>query len=568
MKTVESAFAAEHQVNILLLLGIAIFLGALGGKLFQRLRIPQVVGYIVIGILLGQTGFGILPETVVEEMMPMSMFALGLIGFMIGGELKLSELKKRGWQFICILLSEGISAFLLVGGATGALTWLFTGDLKKSLAVGMLFGSISSATAPAATVSVLWEYKTRGPLTNTLLAIVALDDGLGLLLFGFAASVAGLLLSGSPLSAGAVIGTPTYEIAASIALGAVSALLLNLLLRWSSDAEKQLVFTLGTVMLIIGISILLKMDSIMAAMALGTTLVNLAPRRSRDAFELIEKFTPPIYVLFFVLVGAELKVFGTGFHIWAIAVVYVLGRSLGKIAGTFFGAVISNAPEVVKRYLGFGLFAQGGVAIGLSIMASQRFESTIGSEILIVVTATTFIVELLGPPFVKFAVTKAGEVGRGVSEEDLISSYSVADMMDPNPPVINLNDRIEEIMEVIGASETYLHYPVINGEREFQGVIGLESLKPILADQSALNELLVAYDLMAVCRESVTPETDLREALGRMRETGLDFLPVLKPNGTARLIGFLDRRVVNKKLSVELLKRKRAAGPQQESPQV
>ena len=541
-------------MGMLMLLGIAVFLGGIGGKLFQRLRIPQVVGYIVIGLVLGQTGFGIIPKQIADEMIPLSMFALALIGFMIGGELKLSELRKRGWQFMCILLSEGIATFFLVGGATAILTWIVSGDVNKSLAMGMLLGAISSATAPAATVSVLWEYKTRGPLTNTLLAIVALDDGLGLFLFGFAASIAGVLLRGGSLSVGVIIGTPVYEIFVSIALGIVSAVLLNLLLRWSSDAEKQLVFTLGTIMLSAGISDLLKMDTILVAMALGMTLVNIASHRSIDAFQLIQKFAPPIYVIFFVFVGAEFHLFGTTGFIWVIAVVYVLGRSFGKIAGAYFGARISDAPEAVKRYLGLGLFAQGGVAIGLSLMASQRFETTIGNEILIIVTATTLLVELIGPSCVKLAVTKAGEVDRGISEADLISSYTVKDVMDRNPPGFLLNDNINKIMEVISSTDTYLYYPVLNTKGEFQGVIGLEHLRPILGEQDVLYKLLVAFDLMTECNEFITPNTPLREAISRMQETRLDFLPVINRNEISKLIGFLDLRSLNKKISIELLR--------------
>ena len=161
---------------------------------------------------------------------------------------------------------------------------------------------------------------------------------------------------GGSLTIGAILGTPAYEIIASILLGSVSALILTGLLRWSSDHEKQLVFTIGTVMLNMGLSAALEMDAILAAMALGATLVNVAPRRSRDAFQLIKKFAPPIYVLFFVLVGAELQLFGTSAVIWIIAGTYVVGRTAGKIIGTYYGARMSGAPETVKRYLGLGLW--------------------------------------------------------------------------------------------------------------------------------------------------------------------------------------------------------------------
>lgn len=561
-----------HHLNILLLLGIAVFLGAIGAKLFHRLRIPQVVGYIVIGLIVGQTGAGviglivrqtvpaIIPRDVVDGMRPLTMFALGLIGFMIGGELNLHELRRRGTQFMSILLSEGLLAFLVVGGATGALTWLFSGDVKEATAMGMLLGAISSATAPAATVSVLWEYKTRGPLTNTLLAIVALDDGLGLLLFGFAASIAAVLLRGSGLTMGAILGTPSYEILSSIALGVASAVLLNMLLRWSADPEKQLLFTLGMVMLNMGLAVALEMDAILTAIALGTTLVNLAPRRSQDAFQLIEKFAPPIYVLFFVLVGAELQLFGTSFHIWLLAGVYVVGRTLGKIAGAYCGARMSGAPETVRRYLGMGLFAQGGVAVGLSILAAHRFEATIGNDIIVVVTTTTLLVELLGPPFVKLAVKKAGEVGLGVSEEDLIRSYTVADVMDHNPPVLRSDDRMETILDVMSHNDTYNYYPVVDNGGQLRGVIGLEDLKPILRHHAAVRDILVAHDMMTDCRETVTPEVPLQAAINRMREIRIEFLPVVETKRVRKLVGFLDRRALDKFLSTELLRRKRAAG--------
>ena len=556
MEITESSTIVGYHANMLLLLGIAIFLGAIGGRVFQRLKIPQVVGYIVIGLIVGQTGFGLIPRTVVDEMRPISMFALGLIGLSIGGELKLSELRRRGRQFLSILLSEGIGAFIVVGGATGILIWLITGDTKIAIAQGLLLGAISSATAPAATVSVLWEYKTRGPLTNTLLAIVALDDGLCLLLFGFASSIAGILLSGGSLTIGAILGTPAYEIIASILLGAGSALLLTLLLRWSSDPDKQLVFTLGTVMLNMGLSAALEMDAILAAMALGATLVNVAPRLSRDAFQLIKKFAPPIYVLFFVLVGAELQLFGTSAVIWIIAGTYVVGRTVGKIIGAYYGAGISGAPETVKRYLGLGLFAQGGVAVGLSIVAAHRFEATIGGDIIVIVTVTTMLVEILGPPCVKLAVTKAGEVGLGISEDDLIRSYKVADVMDPNPPVIHIDDRMEKIFDVISSSESYLYYPVVDELGHLQGVVGLEDLKPILGEQAAVREILVAYDLMKNCSESITPETPLPDAINLMNKTRLGFLPVVEVGKLSSLVGFLDRHVLDERISREMLRRK------------
>ena len=171
----------EH-LNIILLMGLAIFFGTAGAGIFQKFRIPQVVGYVVIGLIIGESGLNLIGRDTVETLSSFNMFALGIIGFMIGGELRREVFKKYGKQFFVILFSEGLAAFILVALLSGIATWYFTRSFHTSIAIALVLGAIASATAPAATVNVLWEYKSRGPLTSTVLAIVALDDGLSLLL--------------------------------------------------------------------------------------------------------------------------------------------------------------------------------------------------------------------------------------------------------------------------------------------------------------------------------------------------------------------------------------------------
>ncbi len=191
----DQSFHLQH-VPILLIIGSAIFGGSIGARIFQKLRIPQVVGYIIIGLIVGRSGFGLIGEEEIQNLLPFNFFALGIIGFMIGGELHRHTFKKFGRQFLKILLAEGLTAFAFVTLLTGLLAWLISGNFLIGLSFGLILGAIASATAPAATVDVLWEYKTRGILTTTVLAIVALDDGLALLLYSFASSVA-LRLSGA-----------------------------------------------------------------------------------------------------------------------------------------------------------------------------------------------------------------------------------------------------------------------------------------------------------------------------------------------------------------------------------
>jgi Kef-type K+ transport system membrane component KefB/predicted transcriptional regulator len=560
MDLATAGFTLRNITDPLFLLGVAVFLGGIGARIFQKLRIPQVVGYIVIGIIVGRTGLKIIPPDVIVQLRPFNLFALGIIGFMVGGELKWPELRQRGRQFITILLAEGLAAFVVVGTLTGLATWFFTHNPMKSVSLGLLLGAISSATAPAATVDVLWEYKTRGPLTSTVLAIVALDDGLALFLYGFAASVAGVLLGSGVMDWQSMIGTPLYEIGVSLILGVVTGILLNYLLRWAKDPQKQLTFTLGTLLLDIGLSNVLNLDAILVAMALGCTLVNLVPRRSREAFDLVGGFATPLYVLFFVLVGARLSLTGTGYTVWIVAVLYLIGRTGGKMAGAYWGARLSGAADAVRKYLGLCLFSQAGVAVGLSILASQRFSSTIGDEIVIIIATTTFLVQIIGPPSVKVGVAKAGEIGLGMDENDLIRSYKVSDVMEAAPAVVHLRDGVEKILSVMSGDVHYLYYPVVDEAMHLKGVIGLDAVKPVLAEPETVRGLVLALDIMSPVRDIVTPDEPLHDAMSIMRETKAEFLPVVDKADERRLVGFIDARVLNRFLSSEILRRRRAAG--------
>ncbi len=396
------------SLNLLLLLGIAALLGLFGGKLFQRLKVPRVVGYIVVGLVLGDSFLGVLPLERATALAPLTDLALALIGLLVGSELRASVFRRFGRQLIVILLLEGLLACALVALLV---TW-YTGEP----ALGIVLGALASATAPAATVDVLWEYRARGPLTTTILGIVALDDGLALVLYGFAIAFARVLLEGEALSLGEGLGRPLLEILGSLGLGvAVGLALLAPLRRLYANKEDALVLLLGAVLLVAGLARGWGLSLILSEMALGVTLVNAAPHSSRPALEVVKGFTPPIYVLFFVLVGARLQV-GLLPQMGVLGLLYVLGRTGGKMAGAWLGATLSRAPEAVRRYLGFALFSQAGVAVGLALDVAQRFAQAgpaareMGALVVNVIGATTFLVQLIGPPFVKFALLRAGEI--------------------------------------------------------------------------------------------------------------------------------------------------------------
>ena len=549
--------------GVLFILGVGAFGGILGASLFQHFRIPQVVGYIAIGLLIGRSGLGIVgPEDIVALGL-FNLFALGLIGFMVGGELQLGTLQRYRKQFISILLGEGLGAFFLTGLLTGTAVWFLTRDGAISLAAGIVFGAIASATDPASTIDVLWEYRARGALTTTLIAIVALDDALAMTLYGLGTSTAELLTGGT-LSLGEVGLRIGIDLFGAVLLGFLLGWLLNFIFRWMRQKEKTLGTALGAILLAIGIAVAAEMDIILATMALGVTLTNLAPRRSKELFTLAQSFSSPIYVVFFVLVGARLDIGGMPLWLWGVVGLYVIGRSLGKIFGAGWGARIMRSPPEVQRYSGMGLFAQGGIAVGLSIMASQHLGGvqfrpgmTLGDMIIFTVTASTLIVQILGPPLVKLAVKRAGEAGRNVTEEDILSQWTVRDLMDRETHLIREEDPIAEIIRVFSEQDDS-SYPVVGMENRMVGIITLERIQNVLANRDTWR-WLVASDVMIPVRERITASATLKDALELMEQLGFEQIPVVSDDGRDRAIGVLDRQKLKKRVSEEVWQRQNQA---------
>ncbi len=546
---------AGAGLNLVLLFGLVILGGTFSARLFQKIRIPQVVGYIVVGILLRYSN--LITPSALETLKPFTMFALGVIGFMIGAELRVEVFKKYGKQFSIILLSEGIGAFLLVAVGASVVAWFVTANLASSIAIGLVLCAIASATAPAATTNVLWEYKTRGPLTTTILAIVALDDALALLLYRGAAAGARAIMGtghGSALSTTLVL---LGEIVGAILLGFLAGVLLYFLLKFVRADDKILGFSISCLLLVVGISMIPKIDPILSAMVLGTTVANLMPRQSKGIFKLVGKFSPPIYVSFFVLAGAHME-FGK-IAPWMVVMIaaYILCRVAGKAVGSWLGARYSGAPAVVRKYLGICLQSQAGVAIGLAILSGRYLNASLGHTIIMVVMTATLVTEIIGPMLVKVGVKKAGEIGMNVTEEDLIKTYTVKDVMDAKPTSIAENLPLQQILEVFSTSES-VYYPVIDGQSRITGIITIADIKEMFANRDVAGWLL-ACDVAEPVLDRTMPEKPLEEAMERMRRYDLENIPVVAHDGSDKLLGLLDYRMVNRKISAEVLHRRKLA---------
>ncbi len=544
---------SEH-LNVILLIGIAIFGGTIGGRIIQKLHIPQIIGYIAIGIILGPLLKIISPRTV-ENLEPFNLFALGIIGFLIGGELKRDIFVRFGRQVAAILLFEGGVAFFLVG-MVSFLTLCYFYHWQTALAVGVVFGAICSATDPASTVNVLWEYKARGPLTTMLTAIVALDDALALILYITSISLANFLTGHKEAGFLGMIYHSFYEVFGSLGLGLAAGLILRWIISRIDDDEKNLIFTISTIVLSIGLAITLELDVILSSMACGVTLINLSPRRSLKSFELIRRFSPPIYVLFFVIVGTRLNVTLTG-QIVLLAAVYISCSIIGKTTGSYWGAVYSKAVPTVRKYLGFCLYQQGTIAIALLIMASQRFEGEIRDMMLSVIIAGLFVLQFIGPLFTKVGIKQAGEVGMNITEDDLIKSYRVGDVMDTDVPVMESGLPLSEVIKLVSNTDS-LYYCVVDNTDKLIGAVTLEGIRNTFSTQE-LNDWLVALDVAEPIIAKVTPQTPLSEALETIRHLDIEFLPVVTTDNGDKHIGILTQRSVRRRLSAEVLAKQKEA---------
>lgn len=540
---------SPFDLNILILIGLTIFLGTSVSRIFKKFKVPQVIAFIIIGFLLGDSVFGIISRETISTFSYFNIFVLGVTGFLIGGELKKEIFRKYGKQFINILLSEGLLSFILVTLFVVMIGNLFFENSTFIWALGLLLGAISAATAPAATNDVLKEYKSRGPLTTTILGIVGLDDGLGLILFGIASSIAFSILGNGESGFSFVAKQIINNIGISILIGALGGYLLSLIAKRISDKYGIVTFSIGTIVVILGISHLLDCDVLLSAMSAGVFITNFIPRKSKEVFETTGELMPVLYILFFTFFGAQLNLENLTLPIILLAIVYLGGRTIGKGLGANFGARVSKAPLTVQKYLPWCLFDQAGIAIGLSILASQRFPGEIGDAIVVIVTTTTFAAQIVSPLGIRIAISKAGEAGLNITEEDIIRESKAKDIMDESISLIYENMSLSQILKIFSETDN-LYYPVVSGDKKLLGVITVDHIKNSLMT-SGLHSFLLAYDLMEPVVAKTSPEIPMSEVNEILSRYNLEYLPVVSEKD--EVLGFLERRQIARKISTKLI---------------
>ncbi len=388
-------------MNILLLIGIAMAAGLLVSRGARAVKLPNVTAFLVAGLIIGPCVAGIISKEQAESMGVISEAALGFIAYAIGGEFKLAYLKKIGKAPLTITAFQGLTTAICVDVGLIA----FGVDVPLAL----LLGAIALATAPAATLMVVRQYKAHGPVTQMLLPVVAMDDALGLMVFSISASVAQGMLGGE-ITVQSMVLTPIIEIVGSIALGGALGWLLAFGARFFASRGNKLALSIALVLAGVGLCDMWNLSSLLVCMMIGAVMVNLS-QVHEVLMEQCDRFTPPLFLLFFVLSGADLDLSVLP-SVGLIGVGYLLLRCIGKWGGTMLGAVCVKADSNIKKYLGLTLLPQAGVAIGMASLVAARFP-TLGTQVNTIVLAGVLVFELIGPIITKIALTRAGEITPG-----------------------------------------------------------------------------------------------------------------------------------------------------------
>ncbi len=406
---------------ILLSLAIALFSGLMLSRVAKKLKLPAVTAYLVAGILIGPyclgafgvEGLGFISMDNIKTYRLLSDTALGFIAFSIGNEFRVSQLRKIGKQATIIGIAQAVVTTLIVDAALIGLHFIIPDKLPLSAAI--VLGAIASATAPAATLMVVKQYKAKGPVTDILLPIVAIDDAVGLVLFAVSFGIAKALISGE-VSLLSVILEPVLEVVFSLILGAVMGFFFNYSEKFFHSRSKRLSMSVTFVFLTVALSMLefkiggvhIAFSSLLVCMMLGTVFCNVCDF-SEELMDRIDRWTSPMFILFFVISGSELElsVFTDGFIV-LIGFVYIVFRCFGKYFGARTSSQVVKCDDNIVKYLGITLFPQAGVALGMALKSEA-----LGEQGVLIANITLFsvlIYELIGPYLTKVSLMKAGEI--------------------------------------------------------------------------------------------------------------------------------------------------------------
>ncbi|MGA1844453.1 MAG: cation:proton antiporter [bacterium] len=405
------------SMNPLLAVGILIIIGYLGGMVAKKVKFPRISGYIFIGMLLGVSFLNIISQEMIHGGLNIiTDITLGIIAYLVGGSLSIESLRRVRKDIAWISLLEALGAWIfvtvilmLIGPFVVRLPAEQSGFTEAYLPMAIILGAVSLATAPAATIAIIREYKARGPLTTILMGVVTLDDAYAIIGTAIALSIAGACVAGmQSFSVYHVVITPLFEIVGSIVLGAVFAVALMGMSRFATNKQALLAVVFGMIMLSAGMAKMAGFSPLLVNIFMGFFVVN-KMSYNKDMFLVIDEIEDVIFAAFFTLAGAHLNL-SVMKVAWTLALMIIIGRFTGKLLGSRVGASLSGAPSAVRKYLGFGLLPKAGVTLGLILLAVENPAFGSFGEVMVNgVLGSVVINELIAPPLVKFAIFKAGE---------------------------------------------------------------------------------------------------------------------------------------------------------------
>ncbi len=401
-------------MNAILGVALAMVFGLVLNRIMKLFNMPNVTGYLIAGIIVGPYCLKFLTTETVSDIGFVTTIALGFIAFSIGGEFKISTIKKLGMKILSITFLQAFGAVILVMASLFVVRAIKP-DLV-TIPMILLLSAISTATAPAATLMVVRQYKAHGPVTDTLLPVVAFDDAIGLIVFSICFGISKALMGGGAVTAVNIIVLPLAEIFFSLLIGGALGAVLALLCSVFKSRANRLCCIITFVLVAVGLCELsvkgVSLSSLLTCMMVGAVFCNLR-KDSEVILDGSDRWTPPVFMLFFILSGAnlDLKVVP---YIGVIGVVYILARALGKYFGAYLGAVVTKSDKHVRNHLGITLLPQAGVAIGMSQMVAAEPElQSISGRIVTVVLCATLVYELIGPVLTKMSLKTAGEIEEG-----------------------------------------------------------------------------------------------------------------------------------------------------------
>jgi len=385
-------------MNIYVLVALILILGFILGRILRKLRLTEILAYILSGIIIGQVLNFSAPE---QFNVIITGTTLALVAYIVGLSFSFAFLKRMGKQLVIILIVQVLMTFI----ATLGFVYLLTRDLPLSI----ILGSLAPATAPAGTIAVLRDLRAKGTLTDITIALVGLDDALVIVIYAVGIRLTKMLL-GAEASISFSFTYPLWEIFGGLALGGVIGIATSYLtkkIHLSSD--HIFVVSIAAAILCWGLAGMIGVSAILTCMALGTAVINLNVQIGTRSNELIDNIMTPIFVLFFAAIGMAMDF--SLFHLmWPLVIVYCVGRSIGKITGCSLGGVLSKSEPKIKKYLGLAMLDQAGVAVGLAFLAAQALSGyELGGTIIALMATTTVVHGLLAPPLIQYAVKKAGE---------------------------------------------------------------------------------------------------------------------------------------------------------------